>query len=120
MTFPLLFSIGHHSYSGTGEDAHGNEIALYTPPLDQPGTTQPVYGWSIPSSTEPSLAGHDRVLVDVQVLAPPTLHVQPRDVIDLPADPAGQFEMIGYAEDYTKGPFGFQPGAVINLQKVDG
>lgn len=118
--FPTPWSVGVHTFSDGGTDAHGNPIVTYTPPLSEPGTPVPVYGWFVPSSTEPVLAGHDRVIVDVQLLVPPGFPAGPRDVVDVPGGPAGQFTVVGYPEDYTHGPFGWAPGAVVNLRKVDG
>ncbi len=121
MSFPLLFTVGVHAYTGTGEDAHGNVIPQWAPAKDQPGTSHAVYGWSVPSTTEPKLLGHDeRVIVDVELLVPPGFPTSERDLIDLPDGPAGQFEVVGVVQDYTKGPFGFRPGAVLNLRKVAG
>lgn len=116
MTFPLLFTVGVHTWDGV-EDGYSTE-AGYSPAKTSTGTQKKVYGWSTPSTTEPKLAGHDRVVVDVELLVPPGFGVGPHDLVDLPD--VGQFEVIGEPEDFTKGPFGFQPGAVINLRKVDG
>lgn len=117
MTYPTPYTVGHHAYSADGEDPRGNPVVTYTPPADQPGTEVPVYGWYVPSSTEPALAGHDRVIVDVAMLVPPGFPAGPHDLIDLPD---GQCEVIGYAEDYTHNPFGWGPGGVLNLQRVEG
>jgi hypothetical protein len=120
MTFPTPNTVALHVRSGVGEDDHGNEIDVYTPPLDEPGTPHQVIGWSTPSSTEPLLAGHDRVVVDVELLAPPGFPAKPHDVIDLPDSPAGRFEVVGEVRDFTRGPFGFTPGGVLNLRRVEG
>lgn len=117
MTFPTPYVVGLHVWAGAGEDTHGNPVESYTPPLNQPGTPYAVIGWSVPSSTEPAVAGHDRVVVDVELLTPPGFPAKPRDVIDLPS---GQFEVVGEVRDYTTGPFGFAPGGVANLRRVDG
>lgn len=120
VTFPLLFTVGHHAYSSTTQDAHGNDIPVYMPALTQSGVQRKVIGWSTPSTDEPKLAGHDRVVVDVELLVPEGFPAQPRDVIDLPAGPRGQFEVIGYQQDYNHGFHGWRPGSVLALQKVDG
>jgi hypothetical protein len=116
VTFPLLFEVGVHTWDGV-EDSYNTE-AGYTPARDVDGTQYEVYGWSTPATQEPKLAGHDRVEVDVELLVPPDFPVGPHDLVDLPD--VGQFEVIGYPEDFTKGPFGFQPGAVVNLRRVEG
>ncbi|MET7752312.1 MULTISPECIES: hypothetical protein [Actinomycetes] len=117
MTFPTPYTVGVHRYGVTGQDPRGNDIFGFTPPLDQPGTQRRVYGWYMPSSTEPLLAGHDRVVVDVALLVPPGFQVGPHDQIDLPI---GLFKVIGYAEDYNHGPFQWTPGSVVNLSRVEG
>lgn len=120
MTFPLRYSVGHHAYSTASQDEHGNDVPVFTPALDRPGTPRKVYGWSTPDTTEPPLAGHDRVIVDVELLVPEGFPAKPRDVIDLPAGPSGQFEVVGEVRDYNHGPFAWRPGSVVNLRRVDG
>lgn len=118
MTFPTLFTVGTHTYSAGSDDGYNISTDTWTPAKGVAGSQQEVYGWSTPSTTEPKLAGHDRVTVDIELLAPPEFTVGPHDLVDLPGE--GQFEVIGYPEDFTKGPFGFQPGVVVNLRKVEG
>lgn len=120
MTFPLLFTVGHHVWSAGTENANGNTTDVYTPAKGSAGTQVKVYGWSTPVTSEPRIAGHDRTIVEVEMLAPPGFVVSPRDLIDLPQGPSGQFEVIGYDEDYNNGPFGWHPGTVVNLRRVDG
>jgi len=117
VSFPLLFTVAVHSYSAGSSDEYGEAAAVYTPPLDSAGTDVAVYGWSTPSSTEPKLAGHDRVIVDQELLVPPDSTISAHDLVDLPD---GQYQVIGEAEDFNSGPFGWQPGKVINLRRVTG
>jgi hypothetical protein len=118
VTFPTPFTVGHHVYSSTTKDGYNREIPVYTPTRDAPGVSNPVYGWANPVNSEPKVAGHDRVVVEMELYAPPAFHPGPQDLIDIPG--SGQFEVIGYPEDYNHGPFGFQPGYVINLRRVEG
>ncbi|MBF6333441.1 hypothetical protein [Nocardia transvalensis] len=91
----------------------GRLITEWTPRPE----AEPVYGWGPPQTREPKTAGYDRLVVDVELFAPPTFSVKPRDRVRL----AGQdYQVIGYAEDYTHGPFGFAPGVVVNLRRGDG
>lgn len=120
MNFPTPFTVGVHAYSSTSTDDYGRDVPLYTPAKNSPGTQHPVYGWATPVTSEPKIAGHDRVLVEVELFAPPGFTVGPHDLVDLPAAPSGQFEVIGYPEDYSRGPFGFNSGLVVNLRRVDG
>ena len=115
MRFPLRFQVGVHAYSGGAPDAYNITQPSYDPPLDSVGTLIPVYGWAVPQTVEPLMAGHDRVIVDVQLLAPPEAPIGPYDWVDLPD---GQYEVIGGADDYTHGPFGSPGGLVFNMRKV--
>lgn len=100
-----------------GPDPH-RDPGTYTPPLDDPGTDVPVYGWAIPSTSNPELAGHpDRVSADGDLYAPPTFTPTPRSVIGLPS---GRYEVLGEVQDYNHGPFDWQPGSTVNLRKVVG
>lgn len=117
MSYPLLFEVRVHAYTPGIKNDYGELIEVYTPELDEPGTVRKVFGWAAPTSTEPKLAGHDRVTVDVELIAPPGV-CGPHDVVDLPG--VGQFNVIGEAEDYNHNPW-FQPGLVIfNLRRVEG
>lgn len=101
-----------------GEPDPHRDPPTFSPPLDQPGTPIKVYGWAIPSTTNPSLDGHpDRVSADGDLYAPPGFEPTPRSLVRLPQ---GRFEVIGLVQDYDHGPFDWQPGSVINLRKVDG
>ncbi|KZM75559.1 hypothetical protein [Nocardia terpenica] len=120
MSFPLRGVVGHHRYRDGGLDAHGNPVPSYTPPLDAPGTPVAVYGWGPARSAEPALPGHDRVIIDVKIYVPADFSPAPRDLVDLPAGPAGRFEVVGIAGDANHGPFGWVPGNVIAVRKVDG
>lgn len=78
--FPTPHTVRHHVYSTETDDDYGREVTIYTPPLDEDGVEVAVYGWASPSSTEPKLAGHDRVLVEVEMYMPPGLVVNLRRV----------------------------------------
>ncbi len=113
MTFiPALFTCDLLVYSEDGVDAHNNPVAEWAEPV-----SFPVVGWSSPSSSEPKLAGHDRVTVDVELLAPDGFPAGPHDRVVLDGN---TFEVVGYPEDYTHGPF-WDPGmVVVNLRRVEG
>lgn len=120
MSFPLAHTVGLHVWSAGGDDGHGNAADVYTPPLDEDGTEHSVIGWAVPASSEPALAGHDRVVVDVELLTPPGFPARAHDVIDLPYGPAGQFEVLGEVGGTEGNPFPWVPGGTLNLRRVDG
>ncbi|MCK2200183.1 hypothetical protein [Corynebacterium callunae] len=76
-----------------------------------------VAGWSVPSADEPKLAGHDRRTVDVELLAPVGVF-RLEDAVKLP-DREDTLEVVGEPENYSHGPFGWDPGLeVVNLGGV--
>ncbi|EME14805.1 hypothetical protein [Rhodococcus triatomae] len=110
--FPLRHTVDLLTTTAAGEDEFGLPIETGTQ-----STTYKVYGWAPVRSDEPRLAGRDAVTVEVELFAPATFPAQPHDRVLL----GGRlFEVIGHAEDYNHGPFGFQPGLVVNLRRVEG
>lgn len=110
--FPLLFTAQVRKFQPGATDVHGNPEESWAP-----ATEHKVFGWSAPTSTEPKLAGHDRVTVDVELLAPEGFPSGPRDLVILNGT---EFEAVGYPEDFNNGPFGFRPGLVVNLRRIEG
>lgn len=110
--FPTPYTVLTEAYSGSTYDAHGNYTDSWLAPVEQP-----VIGWYTPVSTEPKIAGRDQVIVDLALMTPPGFVIGPLDRVTV----AGvRFEVIGYPEDYTHGPFNFNPGLVVNLKRVEG
>lgn len=64
-SFPTPFTVGHCVHSAGGFDAHGNETDVWSEPIERA-----VHGWSAPRTDEPKLAGHDRDVVEVELLVP--------------------------------------------------
>ena len=78
VTFPLAQTVQHLAYAGQVRDSRGNVIDAWADPVDVA-----VYGWHTSATHEPQIAGHDRVLVDAQVLAPQSWRPSPRDKVTL-------------------------------------
>lgn len=123
MTYPTPWTVGWHTAT-SGTDAHNNPTATtFTPALgddDAPvdGAPVKVMGWAPASSVEP---GINQVVYDLDLYCPPGTVVNPDDVVDLPLDRSvGRFEVVGWPEDWTKGPFGFTPGMVVQLRRIQG
>ena len=112
MMYPLAHAVTHRPYLAGTEDAHGNPTTGYGPSAEVR-----VYGWHTGQTTEPSLAGHDRVELEGQVFAPGSFRPGPLDLIVLGGE---DFEVVGHPEDYNHGPFGFTPGVVVNVRRVTG
>lgn len=95
----------------------------YGTPVYGWGDPEPVQvrAWAAPRTREPKLAGHDRLVVDVEVYADEPL-VHHRDKMILAAelgDDDPVYLVEGEPEDYTHGPWG-GGGYVINLRRVEG
>lgn len=110
-----MLTVGWHTASDGPDDAHGNPTVVYTPPLDAAGRPVRVMGWAPTQASEPTATA---VEADLDLLVPPGVVSGPRDVVDVPD--AGRFEVVGYAEDWSKGPFGFPAGIVVKLRRVEG
>ena len=100
-------------YEGFSEDAYGNEIAAYGSAVELAG----VYGFDPGSSSEPRLAGQERVIVE------PTLY-GPYDMPFLPRDQAlirGRlYEVEGEVRQWRHMYTNREAGAVVSLRRVDG
>ncbi|WP_280331491.1 hypothetical protein [Nocardia wallacei] len=109
--FPLPHTVGHRVHSVVGEDSHGSEIDGWADPV-------PVAAfWWSPSSTEPAIAGHDRVLVDVVMVVDSATVVGPHDRFVIGGS---EYDVIGPPQDYDHGPW-WSPGCKpVNLQRVEG
>ncbi len=123
--FPTPYTVGWHVSSDDEPDAEGNPRGItYTPelkdgsgdPID--GSPVKVMGWAPATSTEPEFG---RVEHDIDLFCSPGTVSRANDVVDLPLDRSvGRFEVVGEALDWTKGPFGFAPGVVVQLKRVTG
>lgn len=116
--WPTPYTVFYWEYVPGGSDPHRNP-ASFVPPLDQPGTPVGVYGWSLPSSTDPRQEGHpDRTIADGDLHAPTAFKPTPRSQIGLPD---GRYEVVGDVRDHNHSPFNdWKPGYDIALRKVVG
>lgn len=94
-------------------DAHGNVRDTWAAPV-----SVPVHGWAPPrADEEPAEAGRDAVVRDLDVYAPPGTVVAPRDRMAV----AGVlYDVVGWAEDFTHGPWQWAAGIRIHLTRVEG
>ncbi|MEJ9078590.1 hypothetical protein WKY82_09235 [Gordonia malaquae] len=125
MVIPALFDVEHHSYAGVGENAHGNEIDQWAAPVVKKFIT-----WADYSTSEPSLAGHERDLVTAGILVyPPDGSVpaewrwfgatpKPKDKMRIDGD---LFEVVGQPVRADKAWFNTSIlNWRINLKQVNG
>lgn len=112
-------TIQHAPYTGSTDndgyptgDAHGTAV------------DRPSYGW-YPLSSQLSPAGEydRRVITSKVVLVPDPKVFKARDKIVLPGDGAEDDRTYFVSEDmrdYTTGPYGYDPGGEIVIEKVTG
>lgn len=111
MTITLPFTVGIRTFAAEVEDEHGNVGRSWSDPVPTPA----VY-WS-PSSSEPQIAGHDRVIVDLVLVVDSQTPIGPQDRVVVAGD---EFEVAGHPEDYDHGPW-WSPGRKpVNLRRVEG
>lgn len=119
MGFPLKEKALLKKYLGPVRDAHGspvldghgNEIDDYADPDEKK-----VFGWEPPRSSEPPLAGHDRVVVDIKLYAPRSMGAEEHDRVVLDGE---EYDVVGVPEDPNNNSF-WSPGLVtVNLHRVE-
>lgn len=116
MTYPTPHTVGWHTHTEGVVDARNNPTTVYTPLLSSPGTAVQVIGWAPTQTVEPNEV---RVEADLDLFVPAGVSGGPGDVVDLPLDKSiGVFEVVGWPEDWTHGPDGFQPGKVVKLKRT--
>jgi hypothetical protein len=106
--FPTPWTVQHEKYLGGTNDSHGNLVDVWASPVDHK-----VYGWSAPRSAERETAGVEAEVVLLQVFSP-HFAVGPQDRMTVDGV---SYEVVGYPEDYGHGPFGFDPGMIVNLTR---
>ncbi|WP_280430033.1 hypothetical protein [Nocardia brasiliensis] len=114
MRFPTPYVVLSQRFSeGPEKDARGNPVKKWSNPF-----AQSVIAFGPPQSSEPKLAGHDRVVVELELFVPPEFVAAHQDKQKLPD--GSVWSVLGAIEDYTHGPWGFAPGGVVNLKRVEG
>lgn len=116
MTFPLRFTVGHRAYVEGAVDDLGMPAVAWEDPVPKQ-----VYGWGAPTSSEPHLidtaVGHDRDVVELELLVPPGFSCDPRDRMVLDGV---EYDVVGQPEMSDHNPFGWNPGGVVKLRAVNG
>jgi hypothetical protein len=119
MTFPALITVGWHQYSDGASDAYGEVTPVYTPPLNQPGTTVYVIGIAPRSTAHVPISGHDRIVTDKTMYANVGCPIGTYDYVDLPE--GAQYLVEGIGEDWSQGPFSpMVAGVEYQLRRITG
>ena len=105
------YQIQHLAKTEDAEDSWGTKHSVWAYPVEVE-----VFGWAPPSPDAELRDIGTGVRRDLDLYTP-TGFARPGDhvVID-----GNRWEVIGYPEDFTHGPFGFPAGYRINLQRVEG
>lgn len=111
MGFPLNQTIGHKVWSAGSVDTHGNPVDTWAAAVDLA-----VYGYGPPAVRAETEPGGTQVISHLEVYGPST-PVDPRDrfVVD-----GILYEVAGESNDWDHGPFGYTPGVVVRLKRVEG
>lgn len=94
------------------EDSWGAQPQAWGDPIEVA-----VYGWA-PVGADQLMRDLDTGIRRDYDLYAPEPFASPGDRVLLPG--AGTFEVVGYPEDYSTGPFGFKNAVRINLLRVEG
>lgn len=100
-------------YVGGGEDVYGNETVAY----GVPATLDGVYGFDPGSSSEPRLAGQERVIVEPTLYGPFDMPFLPRDRVIVRDQ---TYEVEGEVRQWRHMRTNREAGAVLSLRRVDG
>lgn len=102
------YQVTKHSEVVTGKNKLGNPI------VERVSTPVNVAGYYSPSSNEPVVSGHNRLVVDYILIAPSGVF-KPDDEVTIPGF-SENFRVEGYPSNWDHSPFGFNPGyEMINL-----
>jgi hypothetical protein len=112
-SYPTPHTVTVHAWEALAVDAHGNPMEMWA----EPGDTVGVYGWAPPSPDTETLGGRDAVTRQLDLLVPPGFTIGPHDQITVDGV---RYDVVGYLEDFTHGPFGWRPGGRVNLQRAEG
>lgn len=111
---PARFDVLHRQFSSGAADSYGNPSASWSV-----GVAKKFVTFAAPRTSEPKLAGHDRDVVELELIVLPgfgAVSHRDRMVID-----GATFEVVGGIEDYSKNPWRNDFGCyTINLKAVHG
>lgn len=93
------------------EDAHGNPIEAWGPPVGVG-----VFGFDPGGSVEPVIPGHDRVITEPALYAPEGVVFGSRDRVTA----RGLLYEVEGDTAVWRHPNGLRPGNVVNLKRVEG
>lgn len=105
-------SVGYRKYEGAGFDDHGNEVETWAPPVTLDG-----FGFDPGSSSEPRLAGQQRVIVEPTLYGPYAVPFTPKDWVICRGL---TYEVEGVTRQWRNMFTNRLAGSVTSLRRVDG
>lgn len=103
--------VQHESFVPGAVDEQGNESDSWADPVPRW-----VIGFDPGGTSEPFTPGHNRVITEPTIYAPPDVVFNPRDRVTV----RGRlYEVVGDTAEWRH-PNGWVPGNVIELNRVDG
>lgn len=105
------FTVSHSAWTEETPDGWGSPTRGWADPV-----VVEVFGWAPPSPDTEIRDIGTGTRRDLDLYAP-TGFTRPRDRVTVDGV---LYECVGWPEDYTHGPFGFEAGYRINLKRVEG
>jgi len=97
------------------QDSHHNDIESWAEPVDRY-----VYGANVPTSEEQTADGHNREVGYRTLLTPSNFESNVRDRCKLPPLYDQLYEVDGDVDNTDGNPFGWTPGGLLKVVKING
>lgn len=112
MRFPTPWTVQLSKWSYGPKDRFGDQTKVWSDPV-----TRNVYGWSPPDLTEEVFsANRDAVVQDLDIYDPDDSVYAPDDLVIVNGT---TYSVLGNTRNYDHGPFGYQPGGVVRVKRVE-
>lgn len=113
MPLPLPHSIGVRHFIPGEEDAHGNPVDFWSPPVERA-----VHGLAPGVQDVPSNPNRDLSIIEWTVYAPAGFQIDDRDIVVIGGK---EFTVEGHVKDYTLGPWDNPvAGVTFELRRAEG
>lgn len=118
---PANYTVGLCTYSEGALDALNVATPAWSDPVTYPVcAVYPASTGQTDSMVEPFQSGHDRVITELCLITPTDFPANPLDRVTGGVLGDHTFEIVGYAQDHTHGPW-WNPGVVVwSLRRIDG
>lgn len=111
MMLKANWTVGHKPYLEGAQDRYGDVVDTWGPEVPLK-----VYSIAPRGSTEPDEAGRTAVISGFSILAPVNA-IGPHDRLVIDDE---DYEVQGNVQDWNRGPFGWQPGVEVLVERAEG